>query len=166
MSDRLREALEGVVSQIMPRIAASLAVYMRWEYTVAGVTPGPPVLISGVPASTTCPFGPLANITLWPGADGGYAIPAPGSLVLVEFHDGSPAKPAVCGLDPNVPPLVTFLGGGVVGQGVARLADQVHTIVAPGQLIADPSSGAVTAVPGAPPLAGTITSASVKVVSG
>jgi hypothetical protein len=107
MSDRLRDAFSAILDALLP----ALATYVKWEYRVVGTSPGPPVTISASPVSAACPFGTLANITLWPGPTGGYAVPAPGSLVLVEFHEGSPAKPSVCGLDPNVPPLMVTLGG-------------------------------------------------------
>lgn len=108
MTDRLRAAWEQILIAILP----SLATYVRWEYRVTGVQPGPPVLVSGSPVAGACPFGTLANITLWPGPSGCYALPAVGSLVLVEFHEGNPAKPSVCGLDPNVPPTEIVLGAG------------------------------------------------------
>ena len=110
-ADRFRASQEAILSGFL----TSQAAYARWEYRVSGVTAGPPVTVSGVPVDATrCPFGNLANITLWPGPDGGYAVPAMGSLVLVEFHDGNVAKPAVCGLDPSVPAVLTTLAGGTV----------------------------------------------------
>ena len=112
MTDRLRESLESIVSLVIPRVVDALAVWARWEYRVTGVSPGPPVLVSGSPVSASCPFGPLASITLWPGPDGAYAIPQPGTLVLLEFHEGNSAKPAICGLDPSGVPTLTTLGGG------------------------------------------------------
>lgn len=111
MSDRLAVALEAAVKSIFP----SLAAYLQWEYRVVDVTPGPPVLISGTPVETdgqfACPFGPLANITLWPDTGGGYATPLPGSLILIAFNDGNPAKPRVSRLDPGSYPTSIKLGG-------------------------------------------------------
>jgi len=107
MTDRLRDAVAAVLRGMLPNLAA----YVRWEYRVVGAVPGPPVLISGTPVDGSCPFGPLTNITLWPGPAGGYAVPAPGSLVLIEFHGGDPRKPAVCGLDPSQYPTSIKLGG-------------------------------------------------------
>jgi hypothetical protein len=117
MSDRLRDAIEAVLRGMLP----TLPNYLRWEYRCVAVSPGPPVLISGVPIDETCPHGTLANIALWPGPDGGYAIPVIGSLILVEFHDGNPEKPAVCGLDPNSTPTLTTFGGGISPIGLAPL---------------------------------------------
>jgi hypothetical protein len=92
----------------------ALAPYLQWEYEVVDVTPGLPVLISGKPVATTglyaCPFGPQANIKLWPGPSGGYSTPVVGSLVLLAFNDGNPAKPRIAGLDPSTPPTSTKFG--------------------------------------------------------
>jgi hypothetical protein len=112
MTDRFQDAIQSMLALMVPRIASALGVYARWEYRVSAVKPGPPVLVSGAPVSSSCPFGSLADIAIWPGPDGSYALPAEGSLILVEFHDGSPAKPAICGLDPNVPPTEIVLGAG------------------------------------------------------
>jgi hypothetical protein len=111
-ADRFRDAIIGILRTLLtgPELLTSMAPYLKWEYTVQSVEPGPPVLISGTPVNPNCPFGSLANITLWPGPDGGYATPIPGSRVLIEFHDGSPAKPAVCGLDPNTNPIQVDFG--------------------------------------------------------
>lgn len=107
MSDRLRDAMAGILKALLP----SLATYVKWEYRVVGTSPGPPVTVSASPVAASCPFGPQANITLWPGPSGAYSVPAPGSLVLLEFHEGSASKPSICGLDPNVPPLFVTIGG-------------------------------------------------------
>lgn len=113
-TDRLIHALENVVGGSLPAARDILAAFIQWEYRVIDVTPGPPVLISGTPVATVgnlaCPFGPLANIALWPGPSGGYSTPAPGSLILVAFNDGNPAKPRVSGLDPNSFPTSTKFG--------------------------------------------------------
>jgi hypothetical protein len=106
-ADRLRTALESTLAGLLP----SLAAYVKWEYRVVSATPGEPVLVSGSPVSAACPFGTLANIQLWPGASGGYAVPAPGTLITVEFHEGNTEKPAVANLDPSVPATLVTLGG-------------------------------------------------------
>lgn len=164
MPDRLRTALEQTLAGLLPK----LACYLRWEYRVVSVTPGPPVLISGVPVDVTCPHGQLANITLWPGPDGGYATPAPGSLILVEFHDGNPQKPAVCGLSPITPPILTTLAFGVQPIALAplvtlqlaaiatALTTHVHSGVTPGGGVTGPAAPVYTPAP----------VASAKVVSG
>lgn len=145
MTDRLQDSLETVLALLVPRVATALGVYGRWEYRVVAVKPGPPVLVSGNPVSTSCPFGSLADITLWPGPDGSYAIPAPGSLVLVEFHDGSPAKPAICGLDPNVPPTEIVLGSGTDPIALSILVDSaVSQIVTAFNLHTHPYLNATT----------------------
>jgi hypothetical protein len=110
VTDRLAQALEAIVNAILP----SLAAYLQWEYRVVDVTPGLPVRISATPVETSgqfaCPFGPQANIQLWPGPSGGYSTPVVGSLVLLAFNDGNPAKPRIAGLDPTTPPLGTKFG--------------------------------------------------------
>jgi len=160
MPDRLRTALEQTLTGLLPK----LANYLRWEYRVLSVVPGPPVLISGVPVDVTCPHGPLANITLWPGSDGGYAIPATGSLILVEFHDGNPQKPAVCGLDPSSVPILTTLGGSVGAKPLARVGDTVTITQA--EITAATMTAGGNPVMVTLPLQCLITSGSAKVVSG
>lgn len=113
-NDRFRDAVVGVLGSMgtATEMVLAQAVFLKWEYVVVSATPGPPVLISGQPVNLSCPFGPLANITLWPGPSGSYAVPTPGSKILVEFHEGSPSKPAVCGLDPSSVPAPITLGAG------------------------------------------------------
>jgi hypothetical protein len=146
VSDRFQDAAQSLLALLLPRVAAALGVYARWEYRVTGVLPPVvpvgfaitvptlPLQISGTPISTSCPYGPLANITLWPGPDGAIAVPLPGSTVLVEFHDGDPAKPAVCGLDPQNPPQFVLLRAlpGVPLQSVARFGDPVSGVAITG----------------------------------
>lgn len=156
--DRQRAPFEAMLAGFL----TSQAAFARWEYRVVGVTPGPPVTVSGTPVDPTrCPFGPLANITLWPGPDGGYAIPAAGSLVLVEFHDGNVAKPAVCGLDPGVPAVLTTLGGGTIP--LARVGDTITITQA--QFAAAGAANGAGAVAAANVMQGTITSGSSKVLT-
>ena len=164
MPDRLRTAIAQVLAGMLPK----LACYLRWEYRVVAATPGQPVKISGIPVDPTCPHGQLANITLWPGPDGGYAVPTPGSLILVEFHDGNPEKPAVCGLDPSVPPVLTTLGFGVQPIALAPLvALQLENIAT---ALATHVHSGVTTGPGtsgtASPVYTPAPVASAKVVSG
>lgn len=111
MSDRLRVAWQQILTGLLP----ALATYVRWEFRVQSVNPGPPVLITATPVSAACPFGQdqgLSNITLWPGPSGSYAVPAVGSIVLLEFHEGDPSKPSIAGLDPNQVPTLITLGAG------------------------------------------------------
>jgi hypothetical protein len=161
MSDRLTGAIDDLINAILPQ----LSCYVQWEYRVVGVEPGPPVTVSAVPVSQACPFGNLANITLWPGPDGGYCLPAEGSLVLVAFNDGSPAKPRIAATDPNAVPTLTTLAGG--GPAMARTGDSttVKAYFNPG------SGGAVLSpvpVPGAAEvdLSGSVTGGSTKAVCG
>jgi hypothetical protein len=162
MTDRVRVSLESIVALLVPRIAAALAVYAKWEYRVTGVVEGPPVLISGNPVSSACPFGPLANITLWPGPDGAYALPQSGSLVLIEFHEGTETKPSVCGLDPNVAPLLTTIAFGTV-----PIALEGSTItITPAQVVAASMVAGGNPVTAGAPLQGSITTGSARVVSG
>lgn len=146
MSDRFRIAAETLVSLILPRVVAALAPYAKWEFRVTAVLPAPipappippatapgvslvlPIMISATPLAADCPYGQgtgLANITLWPGPDGSIAIPQVGSTVLVEFHDGNPAKPAVCGLDPSNPPTLVMLAGATLGYPVVTTESPV-----------------------------------------
>lgn len=100
-ADRLRSNVERLFTLMLP----FLAYLLKWEYTVVAATPGlTGVTVDAVPVDTTrCPFGPLTGIALWKGPSGSPCVPVIGSRVLVEFHDGNPAKPAVCGVDPSVP---------------------------------------------------------------
>ena len=165
MSDRLAAAWKAILASLLP----TLATYVRWEYRVSAVTPGQPVMISGTPAGGS-PFGTLANIALWPGPSGAYAVPQVGSLILVEFHEGNPAKPAVCGLDPSSTPTLTTLGGGSTP--VAREGDSVRIpyllVVAPAGTAGGPCTitFGTPGPPGATNVDGSVTSGSAKVVSG
>lgn len=155
MSDRLKVAFETILTALLP----SLAAYVRWEYRVLSVSPGPPVLISGRPVSTRCPFGTLASITLWPGPSGAYAVPVVGSLVLIEFHDGNPAKPAVCALDPNEVPSTITLGAGTDPVALSSKVDGELAKIAGCFATFSPGSGGASfpspyTTPGPPPSPG------------
>ena len=104
--DRLKSNVERLFALMLP----FLAYTMRWEYLVVASTPGVPGVpgtVDGVPVDLArCPLGPLTGIALWRGPSGVASVPAIGSRVLVEFHDGNPAKPAVCGVDPTIPAIV------------------------------------------------------------
>jgi hypothetical protein len=101
--DRLRGNVERLFAAMLPM----LAYMVRWEYLVVAATPstpGIPATVDGVPVDPVrCPCGPLTGIAIWKGPSGSPCLPTVGSRVLVEFHDASPAKPAVCALDPSVP---------------------------------------------------------------
>ncbi len=108
--DRARKALEHIIDLIIPNLAA----FATWEYQVIDATPGPPVKLDLLPTTggtVTNPFGPLTGLTLWPGPDGGVAVPSPGKLVRVRFANGDPSKPEVCGLDPTDTPSVVYQFG-------------------------------------------------------
>lgn len=49
-----------------------------------------------------CPFGPLV-VQMGKGADGNTSVPVVGSIVVIAFRDGNPAKPAIIACDPSVP---------------------------------------------------------------
>lgn len=146
LTDRFRVAAETLFSLILPRVTAALAPYAKWEFRVTQVTPVPvptppippatapgieltlPIMISATPLSAACPYGQqtgLSNITLWPGPDGSIAVPQVGSTVLVEFHEGNPAKPAVCGFDPQNPPQLVMLAGATIGYPVVTTESPV-----------------------------------------
>lgn len=130
-ADRLQEQIERVLSLMLPRaIAGQLAVFASWEYLVVTATPAvpgvTPALVSGVPVDPVrCPFGELAGIPVWPGPSGSPCVPAVGSRVLLAFHDGNPAKPAIVGVDPLVPAVLPPVPGVTklsVAQAVATFA--------------------------------------------
>lgn len=156
MTDRLRNAIRAVLQGMLP----TLPNFLKWRYAVVGVTPGRPVTISGTPVSSNCPHGDLANITLRPGPDGGYAVPAIGSIVTIEFIEGNPELPEVCGLDPSVPATLTTLGGGAIP--VARAGDPVRVTFS---VTAPSGGGPCTITPGGTAVSGTIVSGSSKVVT-
>lgn len=107
-TDRLQEDLALIIEAMLPRILPGmLGVLCRWEYRVTSVTPGNlgvPTTVGGTPVDPVrCPFGDLPAITVWPSTTGSPCIPAMGSIVVVAFHDGNPAKPAIVAVDPSVP---------------------------------------------------------------
>ena len=54
-TDRFRASQEAILAGFL----TSQAAYARWEYRVVGVTPGPPVTVSGTPVDPVrCPLGP------------------------------------------------------------------------------------------------------------
>jgi hypothetical protein len=107
MSDRGKRALERIIGALLPTLAA----YVTWDYTVLAARPGPPVTVDLVTTDTANPFGPLTNITLWPGPDGGVAVPTAGKLVRVRFTNGDQTKPEICGLDPTDTPAIVYQFG-------------------------------------------------------
>jgi hypothetical protein len=116
--DRAKAILERLFDLMLPTLAA----YVTWEYQVIDATPGPPVVLDLLPTGTTNPFGPLSRLTLWPGPDGGVAVPTPGKLVRVRFANGDPSKPEVCGLDPTDTPSIVYQYGTLVQIGTAAAA--------------------------------------------
>lgn len=129
-TDRGRAALEKLVALLLP----SLAGYVEWEYQVIASTPGPPVKIDCIPNVSSCPFGPLAGLTLWPGPDGGVAVPTIGKLVLVRFNNAR--RPVVCGLDPTDTPVLVYQYGTIVQAGDATATPLVKAIPYAGLLTA------------------------------
>jgi hypothetical protein len=110
--DRGRVALEKLVNLLLP----ALAGHVQWTYQVLAVYPGPPVTVDLKAMAPNNPFGAtLAGVTLWPGPDGGVALPTVGKLVLVRFNDT--VTPAVCGLDPTDTPAIVYQYGGIVKVG-------------------------------------------------
>lgn len=104
--DRLQGSLEQILALILPRIRSELAPMLQWEYRVTLVkigAPGLPITVACVPVDVqNCPFGPLV-VPMWKGPSGSPSLPVVGSLVVVAFHDGNPAKPAIVATDPVVP---------------------------------------------------------------
>jgi len=107
VTDRGKQALERIIFSLLPTLAA----YVTWEYTVLAARPGPPVTVDLVTTNAKNPFGPLTNLTLWPGPDGGVAVPTVGKLVRVRFTNGDQTKPEICGLDPTDTPAIVYQFG-------------------------------------------------------
>jgi hypothetical protein len=122
-ADRLKNELETLFSLLLPR----LAYFVEWEARVIVATPptpsaSPPVPpapgIFIVPAKVSVVFVDseaikvfglqLANVALWADSGGNVAVPTPGSLVRVAFANGSPTKPYIAGIDPQVMPTVSL----------------------------------------------------------
>lgn len=154
-TDRLRLALEGLLSAYLP----NLLYLTSWAYTVVSVSGGASPLIDANPVDARLP--PVAGLPLRPGPDGGTAVPPSGSTILLGFVGGDPTQPEVRSLDPNNPPTTVYLGG-VEGPAVARLGDTILAYLPPLCPISGTISGAPfvgsMAIPG--PLIGSIQSAS------
>lgn len=169
MKDRLLSNWRAILQALV----GTLAPYAVWEYRVVSVdSAAPPVKVSVRPTSDLNPFGPQAGMTLWPGPSGTVAVPQVGSLVRLQFADGSPTKPMIVGLDPNAAPTMVFVGE-ETGPFAARVGDSVAVtgVTAPtptGLIFTAPSGGGPCVVtqgtgPTAYKLTGTITSGSSKV---
>lgn len=112
--DRGRAALKKLVDLLLPELAG----HVPWTYEVMAVYPGPPVTLDLKAMAANNPFGTtLGGVTLWPGPDGGVALPNVGKLVIVRFNDA--VAPAVCGLDPTDTPTIVYQYGTVVQIGDA-----------------------------------------------
>lgn len=112
-SDRGKQALKSLLALLQPALAA----YVPWTYRVLISRPGPPVTVDLQPVATDNPFGALSGVTLWPGTDGGVAVPTVGKLVIVRFNDA--LTPTVSALDPTDTPAIVYQYGGVVQIGTA-----------------------------------------------
>jgi hypothetical protein len=146
--DRLQAALTGILELLLPRVMGQLACFCDWEYRVVAVTPAVPgalpSFVSGVPVDVgRCPFGPLPQVPIWPGPDGSICVPKIGSIVVIGFHDGNPAKPAVKATDPTSPAIVPDVPPAKVS--VAGLLATFATGLNPGTLAAQ-SATLVTAL--------------------
>ena len=130
--DRGKQALQRLIQLLLPALSA----FVPWEYQVLSATPGPPVTLDLFPVGSGNPFGPLSGVTLWAGPDGGLAVPAPNSTVLVRFNNGDPTKPAVCGLDPSTAPTIVYQYGTLVQIGTAAAAPLVLALPYAGLLAA------------------------------
>jgi hypothetical protein len=125
VQDRLQSQIENILTLMLPRVLGpKLGCYVPWLYRVLTVTPAvpgaAPVLISGVPVNLLSnPYGPLANIALYPGPTGSISIPTVGAHVLVAFAEGNTNYPYVFATDPLVPPLSVQLGGALAIEPIA-----------------------------------------------
>lgn len=157
MKDRLLSNWRAILQALV----GTLAPYAVWEYRVVSVDSAtPPVKVSVRPTSDLNPFGPQAGMTLWPGPSGTVAVPQVGSLVRLQFADGSPTKPMIVGLDPSAAPTMVFVGE-VAGPFAARVGD--HITITQAQLTAAGAAAGSNPVTVVTPLQGTITSGSSKV---
>ena len=121
MYDRLLSDLRAIVRGLLP----NFSYYAVWEYRVAAIRSAvPPIALDLQPTGLLNPFGPQANLTLWPGPSGSVALPQVGSLARVAFADGDPGKPMIVGLDPASKPTMVFVGEDPSGE-FAALASRV-----------------------------------------
>ncbi len=81
-----------------------------WEYRVAKVTQGPPVILDVQATPATAKKMPdLVGVTMWPGPSGCVCTPKLGASVRVGFVNADPTKPYVAGVDPASHPDVAML---------------------------------------------------------
>lgn len=122
---RLKANFQDILALLLP----FLSTYVTWEYrVVAAQVQGAGVTVDCVPVDVIrCPFPPFVGLAVWKGPAGSPSVPVVGSRVLVGFHDGNPAKPAIVGFDPEVP--TTPPPGGVyVPPGPLTLAGAVSAL--------------------------------------
>lgn len=100
-TDRILASLEKLVGLFTRRLPAAFV----WSYSVESATE---TSFSGRRLSPDCPFDDMPEIPLMPGIAGAGVRPAIGSIALVAFVDGDPAKPRVVGWDQQIPISVTI----------------------------------------------------------
>lgn len=156
--DRIRGALERLA-----RAALSSAPFAHvYEYRVIQMAVGGYLDLQ--PTDTSLGLPVLTRVLPRPGVAGSSSTPVPGSIVLVGFVNGSPARPYVAAWaapgDPGAVPLVAALDGTSVRLGpglasVVRVGDTVS--ITPGNgggLVA--GTIAVTVGLGVPPAPSTV----------
>lgn len=141
--DRILSALERVAK----RALASAPYAHLYEYRVIHVQVGGYMDLQPTDTGLNLPV--LPRVKAWPGVGGSSTTPVPGSLVLVGFINGSPARAYVAAWapsgDPGAVPLVAEIQGTSV-----RLGPALAPVVRVGDTVS------ITPGNGGGPVAGTI----------
>ncbi len=117
--DRLIDPFVAAVDDVTPQ----MLYYLRWPYTVATVSAGPPVTMTLTSNDARAPD--LQGVVLWPGPSGAWAVPPVGAAVRVAYTAANPAMPEVVALDPYHAPTTVTVGGTVGNAAAARVGDTV-----------------------------------------
>lgn len=105
--DRILSSLESLTALFTRNVPQAFV----WSYSVEAATE---TSFSGRAVSPDCPFADMPEIPIMPGIAGAGVRPAVGSIALVAFVDGDPAKPRVVGWDQQVPESITIDARGVI----------------------------------------------------
>lgn len=155
-TDRLRDAIKSVLTQVMPGW-----IYLAtWEYTVEATNGGPTSVTIDASAPQGYGLPDVTGLPLRADASGSVGAPAVGSKVLIGFQAGDRYSPEVRGLDGSTAPTSTWLAQGT--NPIARLGDQVQCFLPPTlpcvvTISGVPSAGVVTL---SAPISGVVTQGS------